>query len=429
MRLTKLIHVIAILTLLDCSCSKKNNPTPVSPANNYKITLVSGNNQTAAIGYPLNDSIVVKVTLNGAPASNYDVQFIGSGCNEDLITDLHTKADGTVKYLWLMASNQGLQTLKAVAKNGNQRVDSVNVNATAISNSGMAVRSACTPNPGGVPERILQLSTGRLIACFYTQTSIRYSDDNGLSWYPIKSFGASHTVLWIATTPQDEIFAATLDDGVFYSKDAGNTWNDISPSNFSKQGIVGDIAYTAGGKLILAGPSNNIYTSTDKGKTWLMGTGLADNASYVNPVELNNGDLYIINMRNIMYKSSDAGKTWIAQNTTPNEYITSIYVDNNGWFYKASSKITSEAILISKDNGVTFSNIVTFDKPTNQPYINNISVQPDGYLYFGELSYSIARVYNNNFVAETYALSDSGFAVYIVTKNNILLYANKGGIY
>lgn len=231
------LPIFAVVAVVLCGCKKDKIPNQ-NNSNNIKITLVSGNNQTADVGYPTQDSIVVKITQNGAPAANYDVQFIGSGCNEDLVTDLHTKSDGTVKYAWLMASNQGQQTLRAVAVNGNTRVDSVTVTATATAAIGVEPRSACIPNPGGIPRRILQLSTGRLITCFGVQTSIRYSDDNGQSWLPLKAFGADHTVVSIATTPQDELFAATETEGVFYSKDAGTTWTDITPTTFNKKDFI-----------------------------------------------------------------------------------------------------------------------------------------------------------------------------------------------
>jgi len=418
--------IVLIGSLLFYGCKKDNIVKNTS--DNIKITLVSGSNQTAAIGYPLNDSIVVKVTKNGAPASNYDVQFIGSGCNEDLVTDLHTKTDGTVKYAWLMASDQGLQTLRAVAVMNNQRVDSLTVNATAIKPVGVPLRSACTPAP---PETLVQLSTGRIFACFYTKTSIRYSDDEGVSWHPLTGFGSSHSISRIAVSPQDEIFAAA-DDGIFYSKDAGVSWANITPASIANPGFATDLAYTLGGKLLFSSSVNNaVYTSADKGKTWVTGTGLPTAPALGNFVELLNGDLYLVSYSNILFKSTDIGKTWTAQSDNSTERVMSIYVDNNGWLYKASQLVGTQQpggeFVISKDNGATFTNFLNFS-PGGTPYVTNISIQPDGYMYFDELANSIARVYNANLIADRYALTNVAFPAYVATKTGRFMFAANGGI-
>jgi hypothetical protein len=419
--------IILISSLLFYGC-KKETTTKNTPSDIIKITLVSGSNQTAAIGYTLVDSIVVKVTKNGAPASSYNVEFIGSGCNKDLITELQTKTDGTVKYSWQMASDQGLQTLKAVAIVNNQRVDSITVNATATKPVGLPARSACTPS---FPETLVELSTGRIIACFYTKTSIRYSDDEGVSWHPLTGFGASHSVSRIAVSPQDEIFVAA-DDGIFYSKDAGTSWANITPPSIPNPGFATDLAYTLGGKLLFSSSVNNaVYTSADKGKTWVIGTGLPTPPAFGNFVELLNGDLYLVSYSNILFKSTDIGKTWTAQTDKSTEAVMSIYVDNNGWFYKAANLFGAQQppgeFVISKDNGATFTNFLNFS-PGGPPYVTNISIQPDGYMYFDELAHSIARVYNANLIADNYALTGVVFPAYIATKTGRFMFAANGGI-
>jgi len=423
----KLLPAIAILFFLGGCSKSKNNPTPVTN-DVIKINLVSGLNQTGQIGYMLSDSIVVKVTDNGNPVSGYDVQFIGSGCNSDLATDVNTKADGTAVYHWALAANAGAQTLKAVAVSQGKRIDSVAINATAVGSSGMPAKSACTP--GGFPENIVSLSTGRLLACFYTQTSIRYSDDNGISWNPLKGFGANHTVLLLVTTPQDEIFAATDGDGVFYSSDGGSSWSNVSPPGLTKQDRLSDMAYTRSGKLILAGVSTDTYISADKGKTWtLAGAGLGTGAAYQFPVELNNGDLYLLSYTNILYKSSDGGKSWTPLANATNAHVTAICSDDNGWFYKAvMTSGVDDAILVSKDNGATFSNLYDFTVLTNQPYIVDMSVQRDGLFYFGGLVYAVYRIPYANQVT-TYALTNMAFPAYIVSKANTFLYGKYDGFY
>ncbi|MGZ3750394.1 MAG: hypothetical protein ACXVB0_11595 [Mucilaginibacter sp.] len=420
----KSLHLLAIYCILLYGCSK-NNPNPQNTNNNIvKINLVSGNNQTSGVGNPLNDSIVVKVLNNSSPLANCAVQFTGSGCNDDLTTELHTGADGTVKYLWRLAANQGSQTLKIVAVNSGKRADSVNASATATSAAGMLRMSACTPNPGSNAESICRLSTGRLLACFAAKTSIRYSDDNGLSWNPVKGFGANHSVALIATSPQDEIFAATIGEGVFYSKDGGSTWTNITPPAFNPDDIIDDIAYTTNGKLIFTGLSKDIFISPDKGKTWTSSdNGLSTSYAYRSPVEQKNGDLYILAFGDVLYKSTDGGTNWVAQNNTSTEHITAVYVDANDWLYKATLA-SDGGIYVSKDHGTSFTQVI----PLNNTLIVNMSTQQDGNFYFGQLAYAIYRVNNNNPITP-YIYTDDAYPVYVVTPNNGMVYVKNGGIF
>jgi hypothetical protein len=431
MKTLKPFSVAVILLFLFFSCHKSsNNPAPVNT--NVTISLVSGNNQTAQVGYLLPDSIVVKVTSDGSPVSGYKVQFVGSGCNEDLVSNINTKTDGTAVYYWSMAANSGTQTLRAIAIGGEQRIDSVFISANAVTTAGNAAKSACTPS-GGYAESIVKISTGRLLACFSVTASIRYSDDNGISWNPLTGFGANHTVVTMVTTPQDGIFAATTDAGIFYSNDAGNTWTNVSPPGLNKQSYVTSMAYTKTGEIFVSGTATAVFISADKGKTWTAAqSGLLSGPSYGNPVELNNGDLYLLSMSNIMFKSTDGGQTWTELVNDPNVYVTGIYADNNGWLYKAwmlsSATAPVSAIDVSKDNGATFSNIITYAVPTFQPYIQNMSIQSDGNFYFGELSYSICSIPAGGQVF-TAAYTDLPFSVYVLAQNDQLVYAKFNGIY
>jgi len=279
----KSLFILTLSLLLIYSCSKDNHK-PTQQSAPIKISLLSGDNQSSGIGHPLNDSILVKVTQNGSPVNNAVVQFTGSGCNSDLSIKLNTKADGTVKYLWRLAANQGSQTLSAVAMDGNNKADSVIVHAVATPPNASGFISACTPY-NSEPLNIISLSTGRLLSCFSGKNSLRYTDDNGVSWNPIKSLGANHSIVAVVTSPQDEIFIATKGDGVFYSKDLGNTWADITPANFNKSELIEDMGFS-GGSLMFTGNSSDFFTSSDKGKSCTSSAaGLPSNFGYISPTD------------------------------------------------------------------------------------------------------------------------------------------------
>ena len=376
----KSLFIPVIFLLLLYSCSKKDNK-PAQQSAPIKISLLSGDNQSSGIGHPLNDSILVKVTQNGSPLNNTIVQFTGSGCNSDLSVQLNTKADGTIKYLWRLTANQGAQSLSAVVMDGTNKADSVIIHATATSPNTNGFISACTPY-NSEALNIVSLSSGRLLSCFTGKNSLRYSDDNGVSWNPVKSLGANHSILAVVTSPQDEIFVGTKGDGVFYSKDLGNTWVDITPDNFNKSEAIGDMGFS-GGSLIFTGSSNDIFTSLDKGKSWTSSVaGLPSNFGYIFPCSLNNGDLYVVSLGLILFKSTDGGANWSAQNTIADQ-VLAICVDNNGWFYKSTFSNTNGSIVyISKDSGQTYSVLYTVND-----FVDTMSILSDGSMYYSNFFY------------------------------------------
>jgi len=379
----KSLLIFTVFLSLLYSCSKDNHkPTPQTIP--IKISLLSGDNQSSGIGFPVNDSILVKVTQNGSPLGNVVVQFTGSGCNSDLSFQLKTKADGTVKYLWRLAANQGSQTLSAVAMDGNTKADSVIIHATATSPGPGGSISACTPY-NSEPINIVSLSTGRLLSCFSGNNSLRYSDDNGVSWNPVKGLGASHSILGVVTSPTDEIFVTTKADGIFYSKDLGSTWTDITPANFNKSEYIQDMGFS-GGSLMFTGNSNDIFTSPDKGKSWASSAaGLPANTGYIFPYRLNNGDLYVMSLGLILFKSTDGGLNWTAQNNDniTDNHILAICVDKNGWLYKSIfTNTTGGVVYISKDNGQTFSVLYTVNG-----FLDTMNVLSDGSIYFEDFFY------------------------------------------
>ncbi|HTD39144.1 MAG TPA: sialidase family protein [Mucilaginibacter sp.] len=386
----KSLFILTILLSLLYSCSKDNHK-PAPPTGTIKINLLSGDNQSSGIGYPVNDSILVKVTQNGNPLGNAVVQFTGSGCNSDLSFQLKTKADGTVKYLWRLAANQGAQTLSAVVMDGTSKVDSVTIHATATSPAPGGFISACTPYSSEALN-IVSLSTGRLLSCFSGKNSLRYSDDNGVSWNPVKSFGAGHSILTVVTSPQDEIFVGTKDDGVFYSKDLGNTWTDITPFKFNKSETIADMGFSDG-SLMFTGSSSDFFTSPDKGKSWTSSVaGLPANFTYMFPYRLNNGDLYVLSMGLVLFKSTDGGANWTEQNTLP-DGVLAICVDNNGWFYKSSfSNPNGGVVYISKDNGQTFSVLYKVNG-----FVNTMNLLADGFIYYSDFFnlYKISNIIDN----------------------------------
>jgi hypothetical protein len=256
-----LITPLVLICTLYFSCSKKSQPAPQNGGtNSIKITLVSGNNQTDTIGYQLANPIVVKVTQNGAPVSNYGVLFEGSGCNEDRVDGSITKTDGTAEYGWFLAGDVGQQTMKIFAVDANnKKVDSITINSTAIAPaSGGWHYSACTYPFGFLIKAICKSGTGRLFATFSGGPAyLRYSDDNGVSWYSVKGLGNTHRFEMVSASSANEVFAAA-DDGNFYSADNGQTWTTIPVQGFDIPNITG-ISFTPSDKIFVTSQFNSVY--------------------------------------------------------------------------------------------------------------------------------------------------------------------------
>jgi len=175
--------IICIFSLFLFCCKKENKNQTIS---NIKLSIISGDNQAAETGNPLKDSIAVKVTQNGNPVNNFTLLFTGSGCNSDLTAQIKTNANGIAKYLWRMSADEGGQILNIVAVSNNVRIDSVKATARAfIQSAGYPQISACQPY-NMVPQALCQVASGRIFACFNGKTSLRYSDDDGVSWHPVR---------------------------------------------------------------------------------------------------------------------------------------------------------------------------------------------------------------------------------------------------
>ena len=430
-----LITPLILIILLFFSCSKSSQPGPKGggTVSSVKIELLSGNNQTDTIGYHLPNFIVVKITQNGAPLKNYTVLYEGSGCNEDRMDKFSTAADGTAGYNWFLAGNVGQQTLKIFAVDDqNNKVDSVTAVSTAISpGSGGWHYSACTYPFGYTISALCKTGNGRLFTTLSGGPSyLRYSDDNGVSWYSVKALGNSHRFERVAASSANEVFAAA-DDGNFYSADNGATWTSLPAQAFDTYTISG-LTFTTSGKILVAEQYKGVYVSSDKGKTWTTApaslfvypNSTGPDGDFACPSEDQNGDLYIVGKEfGGIYKSTDAGKSWAYLNF-PNDRFESLFIDANNWFYVSVNGNEPYGIYVSKDGGTTFNLLSSSTTGFN----NDISVQSDGNLYYTLSGASIGGLYRLNGIntpAKWIFYNDTPFNTpYVVAKNNNVVIAN-----
>jgi hypothetical protein len=440
-----LILTILSIGLLCFSCSKSNKSDIVPPSNppeNHviKLTLVSGDGQTDSLGNQLTNPIIVKVTQDGIATSGYTVEFVASGCAQTDTISTPSQPDGTAVFDWSLSGGIGQQTATMYVLNSNKKkVDSVKATATGLQPGPGWHRSLCSVFVSSSPATFCKLNSGRLFTCFGGgKTYLRYSDDNGVSWYAVKSLGNTHTITWVLSTPTDEIFAFTEGtDGTFYSNDAGQTWSNLGVPPFNTE-LFSSIICTASGKLIAATAGFPLKISNDKGKTWntiqssaFVPQGI-NGFSYSSPAEDKNGNLYILASQQSLvniYKSSDGGQNW---NIMPESGynipgdVFSFYVDNSNWFYKSTEQF-NPGIYISKDNGINYAILIPGSPVTE---FTNMSVQSDGKFYYETgnslFQYDATSGISKNIYGNGY---DTRVSAYIVAKNNNIIVDNQGGSY
>ena len=428
------ITPLLLIGILFFSCSKSSQPGPKGGGtSSVKIELVSGNNQTDTIGYHLPNLVVVKVTQNGVPLKNYTLLYEGSGCNEDRMDKFNTEADGTGGYVWFLAGDVGQQTLKIFAVDDqNNKVDSVTAVSTAIApGAGGWHYSACTYPFGYTISALCKTDNGRLFTTLSGGPSyLRYSDDNGVSWYAVKALGNKHRFESVAASSANEVFAAA-DDGNFYSADNGQTWASLPLQAFDTYTISG-LTFTKSGKIFVTTQYNSVYISSDKGKTWTIPASSAfvnprstgNDNDFICPTEDQNGNLYVLGYDSgVIYKSTDAGKSWTHLNF-PNDRFESLFIDANNWFYTSVNGNDPYGVYISKDGGATFNLLSSSASGFNQ----QISVQSDGNLYYTLSSGSIGGLYRLNGINAPanwiFNIGSSQPTSYIVAKNNNIISTN-----
>jgi len=419
-----LIIPFAAIALLYFGCSKSNN-SDNGPKNNtpapVKIEIVSGSGQTDTVGLQLANVIVVKVTQNGSPVSGYNVEFQGSGCNQDLTINETTQADGTTSYIWRLAGDVGQQTLKAYALNAqNQKVDSATAISTGVAAGPGWHHSACTLMDSDPVEAFAKLSSGKLFACYSGEHYIRYSEDNGASWSALTNLGNNHHFSWILSSPSDELYVFADNEGTFYSKDAGQTWTQLSIPPIS--GVISTVIYTPDGKLIIT-TQTNVYISADKGQTWattpasgfeVPGAHGGGDDDFASPTEDKSGNLYVVGrVSGTIYKSTDNGNTWAAVARPQNELDFGFYVDNNNWYYKIIGGSLEAGLYLSKDNGATYTELFSASY-----FLDLFSIQSDGNYYFEDVA---TGLYQSTGITTSVKLISSFLtptnAPYVVAKN------------
>lgn len=426
-----LILILPVLLIGVCGCHKIDNTLPNNSNNNgtgYKIEITKGDNQIDTLGKILKDAIEVKVSKNGIPLKNAFVRFETTGCDINDLNTVQATNTGIVTYLWRLNGTPGTQRLKVVLLDSLQltKKDSAWVTANGVQPAHGWYHAACTPGADPVVNSFAKLSTGRLLAAFNSWGYPYYSDDNALNWHPLKTFplGSGVTIAKFIVINNDEIFAATHDNGLYYSADGGKTWA-IRNSGLADPRSFVDITYTHSGRLLYSSYSGGLSLSTDKGLTWKsIMTGLEPSGSYYNIQEQLNGDLYMIGTGDV-YKSINGGAQWNKFVIIPGMSTKMLFIDANGDMYIGTG---DAEVYKSINSGTSWTKLYTADKvPGINILLKNMSLQSNNY-YFD--AYGLVKTTDFKTFVKVSAPDVQQLSCYITNTNgNLVIATQQHGLY
>lgn len=429
----KLSYLLFALITLCFGCRKDKPGRPISSsASGFNIQVLKGNSQKDTVGNLLKDSVKIKVSNSGSvQLSNYIVQFKRSNCQDITVTEQTLPATGLASFGWYLSGQAGGQSLEIILlDNNHKRIDSTSISATGIVGGAGWHRGGCVQNfeINGVST----LSSGRLLSSVNAVDYPYYSDDNAVSWLPLKSFSNGHFIDKIISGGSNQVFIATDDEGLFYSKDNGQTWANISGGIEDPTGFA-DFAYTPSGKLIYS-DNSGVYISSDMGATWADASSGLPFGQSVNPCEELNGDLYIIGSDGELYKSTNEGSIWTNLGSSKGNIllasVESLFIDANGYMYLSNPHNgpgTQGGIFRSTDQGKTWANLfLKGEVGSSYPNITDIS-KMNGSYYFsfaGRGVYRTANFTNYSNLANQFA--GDGLLSYTVAKNSNFVIGSPG---
>ncbi len=147
------------------------------------------------------------------------------------------------------------------------------------------------------------------------------SQNNGAQWVQkatlftsagIKSFGGVN-ITSLSIDPEDHLalYAATRENGMFYSYDGGESWN---LSNYIAKGDVGSIAVDPKNKCVIyAALDNQVMKSSDCNRTFARAYNEATPQTFVTAVAVspfNSSVVFAGTSRGTFLKSVDGGASW-----------------------------------------------------------------------------------------------------------------------
>ncbi len=204
------------------------------------------------------------------------------------------------------------------------------------------------------------------------------STDLGVTWNSIGLTPYSINKIFFNDNT-NTLLVATDRDGIFFSTDYGNSWQNASISNKYIRAFCG-----IRNNNLLAGSWSGIFKSTDNGITW-SSSGLSN--LFIYSFASNSIGQIFVTTSDGIYRSENDGSTWNKINSPTSQFITfnKIMINSLDYIFIGSE---SGGVYYSKNNGKDWSKI---DSGLSNTLTTTIICDSDGYLYLGTKGAGVFR--------------------------------------
>ena len=135
------------------------------------------------------------------------------------------------------------------------------------------------------------------------------SDDGGATWEGFQFPEPPSIVTAIVFSPdfaQDQtITLATMDDGIYYTHNAGVTWRASNIGLYDRH-----VMCLAGAQTLYAGTDTGVYRSTNQGQSWNALPFPTLPTTVLSLVVLPDGSILVGTEEDGLYRSTDSGQSW-----------------------------------------------------------------------------------------------------------------------
>ena len=238
-----------------------------------------------------------------------------------------------------------------------------------------------------------------------------------LIWEKTTEF-TSNPIVHIISMENNEIFAGTKSDGLYKSKDGGNSWSKIISSFIPN---ITAMSKDQSGSLIISTGLGDLLKTTDEGLSWNK----IKNFNSVSDFIIRGNNIYVAAGDSGLYYSNNNGIDWIS--LTDSLTANSVTLNSDSHIFLSTN---DKGIYESKDSGKIWNQIN--DIPTTL-YFKLYKLNSSNNILAGDATGNIYLYDNDNFKWKNVLKDDSTshpILDFIQTDNNYVFAASLGnGVY
>ncbi len=171
------------------------------------------------------------------------------------------------------------------------------------------------------------------------------STNGGTSWAACDS-GLTNPNITVIATDGSNLFAGSNGQGVFFSKDSGTTWNQLSatvfPTQYSGKPVWVSAFAFDDSNIFIGTYGSGLWRLKKEGANWTSSS-LSLRDAYVHALAISGSRIFAANGNDGVYVSNDGGTSWNPSN------------NGLGNVYARCISVTDSTIFVGMDNGVFLS--------------------------------------------------------------------------